>query len=45
MRLGKYVTYQLGVNLWDVNGYSRKKLKLDGIVDKCNARLVAKGFT
>jgi hypothetical protein len=24
MELGKYVTYQLGVNLWDVNGYSKK---------------------
>jgi hypothetical protein len=23
----------------------KKKLKLDGIVDKCNAGLVAKGFT
>jgi hypothetical protein len=45
MELGKKVTYQLGVNLWDVNGYSRKKLKPDGTVDKYKARLMAKGFT
>jgi hypothetical protein len=35
----------LGVNLWDVNRYLRKKLKPDGTVDKYKARLVAKGFT
>jgi hypothetical protein len=45
MVLGKYVTCQLGVNLWDVNEYLRKKLKPDGTVDKYKARLVAKEFT
>jgi uncharacterized Fe-S cluster-containing protein len=42
--LGKSVIDQLGANRLVVNGYLKKKLKLDGTIDKYKARLVVKRF-
>jgi hypothetical protein len=39
------VTCQLGVNPVRCKWIFKKKLKLDGTIDKYKARLVAKGFT
>lgn len=36
--------YHSVVNQLAINGYSKKKLKADGIIDKYKARLVAKGY-
>jgi hypothetical protein len=45
MVLGRLLIVYMGVNLLDVNGCSRKKLRLDATIERYKARLVVKGYT
>jgi hypothetical protein len=45
MELGTWLTDHMVVNSCVVSGCSKKKLRLDGTIDKYKIRLVAKGYT
>ncbi|GKD73296.1 zinc finger, CCHC-type containing protein [Tanacetum coccineum] len=41
---GFYLIYHQVANLWVANGSSKRKMKVDGTIDKFKARLVIQGF-
>ena len=45
MEPGRSLNVLMDVNRLDASGCSRKKLRLDGTIEKYKARLVAKGYT